>query len=310
MTHEAPAIVKLSERVLVEIEQAVRGFARSHKYAVGAELRETARNVARLAQRAWRNREEQRERIGCLVIAIDDLKLDMQVAKRIAAFKSFAQFEAIARLVSDLGRQCGGWQKQQQKGQNQRTSTSDERAQILSARRWWLVPPSWRLPFSIRVHHILLPDADPYLHDHPWDWRTIILDGWYSEENVEGQMHTYCEGDTRAASAETLHRIDEVSVGGVWTLFIMRHRRNRWGFMCGDPPRKIYWADYESQNGRPNLVGHQSNDPNELAHWANRVPRTEPWTWADYLLAAVLIAIAIIVAVTHFTSHTSSGVST
>jgi hypothetical protein len=116
--------------------------------------------------------------------------------------------------------------------------------------RWWLVPPTWRLPFCIRIHHILRADADPYLHDHPFDWRTIILDGWYREEDVFGTMRLRLAGDTRAASAETLHRIDEVSEGGVWTMFIIGKRRNEWGFMVGNPSRKIHWREYVSPNDR------------------------------------------------------------
>jgi len=134
MTHEAPPIVQLAERVLVEIEEAVRVFPRYHKYAVGAELREQARHVARAAHRAWRDHKRRGEWISRLVFAIDDLKLSLQIAKRVQAFKSFAQFEALARLTSNLGRQCGGWQKQHQKGQNQQAALPDGRAQILSAR--------------------------------------------------------------------------------------------------------------------------------------------------------------------------------
>lgn len=117
--------------------------------------------------------------------------------------------------------------------------------------RWWLVPERRWLPLAIRVHHIRLPDADPYLHDHPYNWRTIVLRGWYVEEDVFGQWHVRLECGTRAASAETLHRINNVSSGGVWTLFILLgKRRNRWGFMVGNPARKIHWEDYQSTNNR------------------------------------------------------------
>jgi hypothetical protein len=47
MSQAAPPIVQLAERVLVELEQVVRLFPRYHKYAVGADLREQARIVAR-----------------------------------------------------------------------------------------------------------------------------------------------------------------------------------------------------------------------------------------------------------------------
>jgi hypothetical protein len=133
MTHESPAVVKLAQRVLVEIEEVVRTFPRFHKYAVGDELRTRARNVARTSIRAWRDSKRRGEWIGRLVTAVDDLKLDLQIAKEVKAFKSFDQFEALARNVLTLGRQCGGWQKQHLKGQNSRTATSEGRAQILSA---------------------------------------------------------------------------------------------------------------------------------------------------------------------------------
>lgn len=117
--------------------------------------------------------------------------------------------------------------------------------------RWWLVPESWRLPFAIRLHHIKREDLDPYLHDHPYDWRSIILDGWYSEEDVFGHVENRLEGSTRAATAETFHRIVAVPPQGVWTLFILKGaRRNNWGFMVGDPARKVHWREYESPNDR------------------------------------------------------------
>lgn len=133
--------------------------------------------------------------------------------------------------------------------------------------RWWAMPRfmlgrdefgalfPWRwLPFSIRVHHILRPDADPYLHDHPWPFRTIILRGSYHEEDVFGVVRVHLTGDTVRRNAEDFHRITQVSEGGVWTLFIMGRWRNRWGFLTGHPARKTYWREYESPNHRASLV--------------------------------------------------------
>ncbi len=100
MSFELPPIVRLAERLLLEIELAVRAFPRYHKYAVGAELREQARNAARLTHRAWRDRARQAEWTGKLAFAIDDVKLTLQLGKQVQAFKSFRQFEAIARLAA------------------------------------------------------------------------------------------------------------------------------------------------------------------------------------------------------------------
>lgn len=115
-------------------------------------------------------------------------------------------------------------------------------------RRFWIVPFTRWLPFSIRVHHILRPDADEDLHDHPWNWRTVILRGWYIEEDEFGELHHRGTGETVARQAHQLHRITEVSPGGVWTLFIMGRKLNRWGFVTGSPPRKVYYRDYVSVN--------------------------------------------------------------
>jgi hypothetical protein len=110
--------------------------------------------------------------------------------------------------------------------------------------RWWLMPrwtlrvdehghliPKPWMPFSIRIHHIVRPDSDRDLHDHPFDYRTIILRGYYFEEDIYGTRHLRHVGDTVKARAQTFHRIDSVSDGGVWTLFIMGRRINGWGFL-------------------------------------------------------------------------------
>jgi len=134
--YEAPKVVKLAESVLVSIEEAVRRFPRYHKYAIGSDLRTCARGIALSANRAWRDIPNRSEWVRRLVFKVDDLKQCVQTAKTISAFRSFNEFEALWLSVSELGKQCGGWQKTlRSKGQNDQSSpTSDRRAQILSAR--------------------------------------------------------------------------------------------------------------------------------------------------------------------------------
>lgn len=136
MPFELPPIVKLAHRIRVELEQAVRGFSRYHKYSVGEDLRAQARDVVRVTNRAWRDRKRQIEYTTQLAFAIDELKLTAQLAKEVKAFASFPQFEMIAKLLNELGQQCGGWKKdQQRKSQNAAANKSPtQRAQILSAR--------------------------------------------------------------------------------------------------------------------------------------------------------------------------------
>jgi hypothetical protein len=121
--------------------------------------------------------------------------------------------------------------------------------------RWWLMPnwtlskdeygnrfPKTWMPFSIRIHHIKRPDDGRDLHDHPFDYRTIILKGWYDECDIFGRSNIRSAGETVSARAQTFHRISAMPAAGVWTLFIMGPRINSWGFLVGG--RKIYYKHY------------------------------------------------------------------
>lgn len=110
-------------------------FPRTHRYSVGADLRNGARQVARLTFIAWRDRQHQLSRVRELSVAIDDLKLEMMLAKDVHAFRSMNEFEDRARIVSDLGKQCGGWLKGlEKKGQNAAAIVPQQRALALSDR--------------------------------------------------------------------------------------------------------------------------------------------------------------------------------
>ena len=136
MAFDLPPIAKAAERLLVDIEQAVRLFPRYHKYAIGQDLRTQAMTIARLCNRAWRDRARQPHWTEQLVWAIDEVKLSLQLGQQLRAFRSFASFEQLIRQTEDLGRQAGGWKRQQQhpKGQNPPRNAAPGRAQILSTR--------------------------------------------------------------------------------------------------------------------------------------------------------------------------------
>jgi hypothetical protein len=133
MFDRAPPIARLSHRILADVENAVRRFARFHKYSTGADLRFYAMQVARSVHKAWRDPDQRLSRVLELCSAVDDLKISMQLGKQVRAFGSFAEFEALAKLVHQLGQQSGGWLKSlQSKGQNVQAREPVQRAQILS----------------------------------------------------------------------------------------------------------------------------------------------------------------------------------
>lgn len=147
--------------------------------------------------------------------------------------------------------------------------------------RWWLFNPYDRVthkgkmawfPWSIRIHHIKRPDADRDLHDHPWHARTVILRGMYTEQrlleagdpvltsllmNAAAQLGTFeyawqateyidrNVGGTAQLRHGEYHRIDSVSDGGVWTLFITSRWQGEWGFLVKG--KKVDWRIYTGE---------------------------------------------------------------
>lgn len=127
-------------------------------------------------------------------------------------------------------------------------------------------PLTWllqRFGVAIRLHHIMRADRDRVMHDHPWDFWSVVLRGWYIEmrptENDRpcfderlpaGQesFHVALRGTWSVASrrATDRHRITEVPAGGVWTLFVTSRPRHWWGFYT--PTGKVYYQDYESRH--------------------------------------------------------------
>jgi hypothetical protein len=114
-----------------------------------------------------------------------------------------------------------------------------------AGRRWG----DW-LP-SVRIHHIVRPDDDAHLHSHPWHARTVILSGFYMEElPADGAGPRYRlrgEGDTGRLRHEDFHRIDNISKGGVWTLFITWKKQGTWYFDVDGI--KVPWRQYLGLEG-------------------------------------------------------------
>lgn len=103
-----------ANRLLLSIEEAVRHFPRYHKYAIGHDLRHQAMGICRLIVRAYNDKESRHRQIKRLVIAVDDLKIQIQLAKELRAFRHFKEFQTITELVVGIGKQSGGWRRRVQ----------------------------------------------------------------------------------------------------------------------------------------------------------------------------------------------------
>jgi hypothetical protein len=119
----------------------------------------------------------------------------------------------------------------------------------LYMRRWVAEIPALG---GVRLHKIVRPDADRNLHDHPFDFVSIVLWGHYAERvaGLPGER-VRRTGSIRYFRAEHLHRITWGSFFDrydprhdgppCWTLCISGPRRRVWGFHTAGG-----WVDYRT----------------------------------------------------------------
>lgn len=101
--------------------------------------------------------------------------------------------------------------------------------------RLHLIKTPW---FAVCLHWINKPDPEPYLHDHPVTFLSLILRGGYSE-NRNGICRT--NNWYNYIRATDQHRILSVKPGTL-TLALMGPKVRDWGFHT--EAGWVYWKDY------------------------------------------------------------------
>lgn len=100
------------------------------------------------------------------------------------------------------------------------------------------------------LHVIFLPDLDRDPHDHPWDFKSLILRrGYLDEQWVKCFGKVFCRiqkvGFLKLVSrrAEHLHRVRGIEEGKpAWTLVSTGPQRREWGFV--DDKGWVHWKKY------------------------------------------------------------------
>lgn len=96
---------------------------------------------------------------------------------------------------------------------------------------------------TLRLHHILSSDAGRDLHDHPWDFTSILLSRGYTE-HLPGGFRSGIKHWPRFSvikhKAEDLHSLE--LDGPCWTFVITGPVRRDWGFQTsqGWLSHKVY----------------------------------------------------------------------
>jgi hypothetical protein len=96
----------------------------------------------------------------------------------------------------------------------------------LHFRRWQILKTPW---FSIYIHGIYAPDQDKHLHNHPWDYKSLVLKGSYIEETNNG-VNLLKFGSVTSRNGEDYHKIKTLLTNSVYTLFIVSPAKRTWGY--------------------------------------------------------------------------------
>lgn len=98
--------------------------------------------------------------------------------------------------------------------------------------------------FSIKFHRIYRPDRQRDLHDHPWNFHSFIVKGYYLEI-LEGNSTPQERKWYSYHKAEDFHRIERVSRSPIWTLVFCGKRRRDWGFKISETGEWVKAEEYE-----------------------------------------------------------------
>lgn len=122
--------------------------------------------------------------------------------------------------------------------------------------RWRIIQTPW---FGIYIHRFDGPDPRPTLHDHPWDFTSLVLRGGYIEADsysqypdilpvnaekirdipdqslmVHSSWNTYLRGALNRKKATDAHTIVSLLRVPTWTLMVVGKRQRVWGYIEPD----------------------------------------------------------------------------
>lgn len=105
---------------------------------------------------------------------------------------------------------------------------------VLHFKRFAIIECKW---FNIYIHSIYKADEDEHLHDHPWNYISIVLYGKFMEAiknstsaKQKYEMNWLSPKDISAQKAERTHKIYMLLSEKIVTLFFTGPRFREWGY--------------------------------------------------------------------------------
>lgn len=97
---------------------------------------------------------------------------------------------------------------------------------------------------NVFLHLFHRGDAEPYFHDHPWAFWSLILWGGYWEHSEQGRIW-YGPLSLIRRPAHWAHRVELPEGRRCWTLIWCGPKTRSWGFHC--PERGwIGWREHQT----------------------------------------------------------------
>jgi hypothetical protein len=124
----------------------------------------------------------------------------------------------------------------------------DDPAQTYLA-RLRIVQTPW---FALYLHRMDGPDSRPTLHDHPWNFLSVVLRGGYIERRLDPTTMTVDEHRVvrrwNRMRTHDAHAITSLLRVPTWTLLLVGARRRTWGYLEPTPGRQFHhwtWTPYD-----------------------------------------------------------------
>lgn len=112
--------------------------------------------------------------------------------------------------------------------------------------RWRIIQTPW---FGLYLHRMTGPDPRPTLHDHPWNFLSIVLRGGYIERRLDPLTMVVNEAHRirrvnrmRTHDAHSIRRLLRVPT---WTLLFVGARRRTWGYVESDGSPVWHWTEFD-----------------------------------------------------------------
>lgn len=121
--------------------------------------------------------------------------------------------------------------------------------------RYILIKTPWG---GLYLHHMIRSDYERALHDHPWDFTSVVLKGGYyeltgSNDPQQGKIICNLPGDVLHRTAAWKHRVilakgKDGKLVKCWTLVFVHKKSRDWGFWITDT-QWCWWRRHNAKLG-------------------------------------------------------------